>query len=98
MFGDDSIQPYIDSMKVNNVPHQVMSGREANERYPQQLKLPEDYLCALEHEAGILRASKAVAVIQVMLLTATLCIMHCLWAIDRTCLYVKEATFVTTTK
>ena len=65
MFGNDRVSEYIDSMKVNNVPHQVMSGREANKRYPQQLKLPEDYLCAFEEDGGILRASKAVAALQV---------------------------------
>ena len=59
------VQRYAKSMEDNLVPHQVMPAREANEKYSDQLQLPEDYLCLTEEDGGILRASKAVATLQV---------------------------------
>ena len=55
----------IDALMDNAIPHEVMSGAEANARYPDQLKLPDGYICAFEGSGGILRANKAVATFQV---------------------------------
>ena len=55
----------IDALRDNDIPHDVMSGAEANARYPDQLKLPNGYICAFEGSGGILRANKAVATFQV---------------------------------
>ena len=68
IFGEEKIglvQRYAKSMEDNLVPHQVMPAREANKKYSDQLQLPEDYLCLTEEDGGILRASKAVATLQV---------------------------------
>ncbi len=65
MFGDDTIKSYIRSLEQNNTPHTVMTGREANNKYPNQLKLPEDYICVTEDTGGILKANTAVSVLQV---------------------------------
>ena len=59
------VQRYAKSMEDNSVLHQVMPAREANEKYSDQLQLPEDYLCLIGEDGGILRASKAVATLQV---------------------------------
>ena len=66
VFGDGEIVgQYIKSLETNNTPHQCLSGEEANLKYPHQLQLPNDYTCVFEEYGGILRASKAVATIQV---------------------------------
>ena len=68
MFGEaDSpdVQSYIDSMRECEVSHEVLSGKEANRRYPHQLKLPDSYSCVFEEDGGILRANKALAALQV---------------------------------
>ena len=65
LFGDKAVTDFATSLKISNAPHQVMSGREANERYPQQLKLPDNYTCVLEEDGGLLQAAKAVATLQV---------------------------------
>ena len=59
------IQGYIQSLKDNSVSHKVMSPKEVNDSYNDQLKLPEDYLCVFEEDGGTLRASKAVTTLQV---------------------------------
>ena len=61
--GTDSV---IDALTDNAIPHKVMSGAEANARYPDQLKLPDRYVCAFESSGGILRANKAVSTFQVL--------------------------------
>ena len=53
------------SLASGQVPHEQFSGREANRRYSQQLKLPEDYQCVFEEGGGILNAQKAVLAFQV---------------------------------
>ena len=68
VFGEASSEPvqqYIDTVRECGVPHEVFTGREANRRYPDQLKLPDSYKCVYEYEAGILRANKAVTTLQV---------------------------------
>ena len=68
IFGEEKtglVQRYAKSLEDNSVPHQVMPAREANKKYSDQLQLPEDYLCLTEEDGGILRASKAVATLQV---------------------------------
>ena len=66
MFGEtDNIQAYIDSMKGCGVPYEAFSGKEANRRYPHQLKLPDNYSCVFEDDGGILRANRALAALQV---------------------------------
>jgi sarcosine oxidase/L-pipecolate oxidase len=52
------------SLASGQVPHEQFSGREANRRYSQQLKLPEDYQCVFEEGGGILNAQKAVLAFQ----------------------------------
>ena len=42
-----------------------MSGKEANQHYPKQLQLPDDYIAIFEGDGGILRANKALAAMQV---------------------------------
>ena len=67
---DDSvIQSYISSFRECGVPHEVFTGREANRRYPDQLKLPDSYKCVYEYDAGILRANRAVTTLQVGIAT-----------------------------
>ena len=63
--GSKPVQQYIDTVRECGVSHEVFTGREANRRYPDQLKLPDSYKCVYEHDAGILRASKAVTTLQV---------------------------------
>ena len=68
MFGEERagfVQQYAKLMEDNSVPYQVMPARDANKKYSDQLQLPEDYLCLIEEDGGILRASKAVATLQV---------------------------------
>ena len=65
IFGGSDVDHFIKSLEANNTPHQVLSGEEANLKYPHQLQLPNDYTCVFEEHGGILRASKAVATIQV---------------------------------
>ena len=68
VFGEADSKPvcqYIDTVRECGVSHEVFAGREANRRYPDQLKLPDSYTCVYEYNAGILRASKAVNTLQV---------------------------------
>lgn len=65
IFGNDDVKKYINALKVNNHPHTIMSGKEANKKYPRQLKLPDNYLCVTEDNGGILQASSAVTALQV---------------------------------
>ena len=65
IFGGSDVDHFIKSLEANNIEHQVLSGEEANLKYPHQLQLPNDYTCVFEEYGGILRASKAVATIQV---------------------------------
>ena len=61
------IQDYIQSMEDNGVSHRIMTAKEVNDEYKDQLKLPDEYLCVSEEDGGILRASKAVATLQVQM-------------------------------
>ena len=54
-----------DSLARHNVSHQVFNGHEANKRYPNQFKIPDNYSCVFEEKGGILQAQKAVAAFQV---------------------------------
>ena len=68
MFGppqNSAVSSTARSLASGRVPHQTFSGREANRRYPQQLKLPEDYTCVFEEGGGILNAQRAVLAFQV---------------------------------
>ena len=62
-----SVADYIQSMEDNGVSHRVMTAKEVNDDYNDQLKLPDDYLCVSEEDGGILRASKAVDTLQVQM-------------------------------
>ena len=77
--GNPEIQSYIDSLGGCGVNHEVFAGREANRRYPDQLKLPDSYTCVYEHNAGILRASKAVTTLQVSFSSIFITIYICIW-------------------
>lgn len=59
------VQSVAKSLEMNNVPHEVFSGRDANLRYPHQLRLPDDYICVYEDGGGFLNAQKAVMAFQV---------------------------------
>ena len=68
LFGPDEslgVTNYIKNLASNSIPHEVFSGKEANRRYPHELKLPATTLCALQEDGGILFASKALAAFQV---------------------------------
>ena len=68
VFGDANnkhVHQYIDTVQKCGVSHDVFTGSETNRRYPDQLKLPDSYTCVYDHDAGILRASKAVTTLQV---------------------------------
>ena len=75
MFGpSDSkeVRSVADSLAKNKVPHDVFSGRDANSRYPHQLRLPDDYICVYEDGGGFLNAQKAVMAFQVCTVTGNL--------------------------
>lgn len=63
--GNSGVESVVTSLGTHGVAHEVLSGSEANSKYPQQLKLPEDFTCVFEEGGGILRASKAVFAFQV---------------------------------
>ena len=52
-------------MTANGVESQLMSAKEVNEKYPNQLKLPDDYNCFFAKNNGLIRASHALATLQV---------------------------------
>ena len=71
----DSVQPIAESLKaVGNVTYEVMSGKEANQRYPMQLQLPNEYGAIFEGDGGILKANKALAAMQV-------CVFVCVYVL-----------------
>jgi glycine/D-amino acid oxidase-like deaminating enzyme len=53
-----------DSLARGKVPYEVFSGREANLRYPHQLKIPDTYTCVYEDGGGSLNAQKSVMAFQ----------------------------------
>ena len=55
----------VNSLSSNKIAHEVFSGREANLKYPHQLKIPDTYRCVHEDGGGILYAQKAVMTFQV---------------------------------
>ena len=63
--GDPYVQQTIKSMKIASIPHDVLSGAEINRRFPKQMKIPDDYVCVIEEDAGILYAQKALRAMQV---------------------------------
>ena len=58
------VKSVIDTLSKQKVPHEVLAAEDANKRIA-ALELPANYLCVLEEEAGILRASVAVQALQV---------------------------------
>jgi sarcosine oxidase/L-pipecolate oxidase len=46
------------------MPHEVLSGSEANQRYPRQLKLPPTHKCVYEDMGGIIYAQRALLAFQ----------------------------------
>ena len=62
----DLVRSFVDSLAaVGHVTHEVMTGKEANQRYPMQLQLPESYVAIFDGDGGILRSNKALAAMQV---------------------------------
>ena len=51
-------------MRQCNLPVSLLDAKQAKEAYP-YLKLPDNFMAAVEEEGGILAASKAVRVLQV---------------------------------
>ena len=66
------IQQTIDSLKMANIPHNVLSGSETNRIFPKQMKIPDDHTCVFEKDAGILYAQKALHAMQVAIRVITL--------------------------
>ena len=64
-FGQQGILRFHEKMTANGVESQLMSGKEVNEKYPNQLKLPDDYNCFFAKNNGLIRASHALATLQV---------------------------------
>ena len=64
---DSSIDLYHSSLDFNGVPHKVLTGREAKRLYPRQLSIPDDDQCIFEPNGGILKASKALRILQVLM-------------------------------
>ena len=64
----ESVQSVMETLSKQKVPHEVLNAEDANKRIT-LLNLPANYVCILEKEAGILRASVAVQALQV----------QCLW-------------------
>ena len=58
------IQSVIESLSKLKVAHEVLNAEDANKRIT-LLNLPANYVCVLEEEAGILRASVALQALQV---------------------------------
>ena len=72
VFGEPSAQyihQTIQSLKMANIPHEILSGAETNLRFPQQMKLPANHICVLEEDGGILYAQKALHAMQVCYVT-----------------------------
>ena len=68
MFGPDknpAIRNVCESLKANDVAHDIYSADETVSRYPDQLELPSDHIGVFEKDGGILQASKAVQTFQV---------------------------------
>ena len=63
--GNKSVETYIEPMKENKVDFELSSGDNVMKKYSGKIKLPDDYKCVFEGDSGILKASKAVEVIQV---------------------------------
>ena len=52
-------------MKANGVAYETLSDQELNCRYPKQFSVPSSSECVFEKDGGILKATKAVQVLQV---------------------------------
>ena len=61
------VKTTIDTLSKQKIPHGVLDAEDANRRFS-ALNLPSNYVCAVEEEAGILRASVAVQALQVCVL------------------------------
>lgn len=62
---DNSMDYYINSLKTCEVPHEILSGKELKARYPRRFKIPDSYQCLYEKGAGVLKATKSLAKLQV---------------------------------
>ena len=54
-------------MTANGVDSQLMTAKEVNQKYPKQLNLPDDYSGFFASKCGMIRASHALATLQVRL-------------------------------
>ena len=52
-------------MKANGVAYETLTGQELNRRYPKQFNVPSSCECVFEKDGGILKATKAVRILQV---------------------------------
>ena len=62
---ENDVRPVINSLTVHGVKHEVLRGAEVNVKYNEQLNVPDDDVCVLEDDGGILMASKAISTFQV---------------------------------
>ena len=60
-----AIRDYSTALKTNNVDHRTLTSKEINEWYSKQLKVPEEYLGIHVKQAGLIRATRSVATLQV---------------------------------
>ena len=65
------------------IKYEELSTEEANQRFA-FFNLPSDYKCVIEEDAGILAASKAVDVLQVV----SVCMCVCLYVCVSVCVFV----------
>ena len=61
---DSAIKSIICHFQQLDLPHEVLSAKEANSRY-KFLNLPNNFICVVDKSAGILAADRAVKTLQV---------------------------------
>ena len=77
-FGTSAITSFSSALQSNNVRHKTLTGREVNEIYSNQLQLPDEYLCILSENGGMIKAAHAVATLQVSIyIEYTTRTIHC---------------------
>ena len=63
--GSPEYKLYINAMKANGIPYEILSAQELNCRYPGQFSVPSSCECVFEKDGGVLKATKAVRILQV---------------------------------
>ena len=63
--GSKLVEKFIGPMEENGIAYELSSGANVSKKYSGQMNFPDDYKCVFEGDSGILKASKAMEVIQV---------------------------------